>query len=299
MGTDLPCWTDLQSASVQTLPRILGSPKLFRGLCWWVVLGSRGNSFPSDYELLHSVTKAPSPVILYPSLFSVIIHNGCNRLTWRQCWSTSWEARWEEEGHQKGERMRREMPRIFKCKKVTRNIMTEVGSGGVDMSCVHITRARAFLVYECCCSIDKSCPTLYDPMDCSTPGFPVLHCLLEFAQTYVHWVMMLSNHLILCCPLLLLPSIFPSIRVFSSELAFHIRWPNYWSFSFSLSPSNEYSGLISFRIDWFDLLAIQRTHKSHLQHHSLKASILQYSAFFMVQLSHLSMTTGRIIALTI
>lgn len=125
-----------QSASVQTLPRILGSPKLFQGLCWWVVLGSRGNSFPSDYELLHSVTKAPSPVILYTSLFSVIIHNGCNKLTWRQCWSTSWEARWEEEGHQKGERMRMEMPRIFKCKKVTRNIMTEVGSGGVDMSCV-------------------------------------------------------------------------------------------------------------------------------------------------------------------
>lgn len=106
-----------QSASVQTLPWILASPKLFRGLCCWVVLGSRGNSFPSDYELLHSVTKAPSPVILYPSLFSVIIHNGCNKLTWRQCWSTSWEARWEEEGHQKGERMRREMPRIFKCKK--------------------------------------------------------------------------------------------------------------------------------------------------------------------------------------
>ena len=106
-----------QSASIQTLPQILGSPKLFRGLCRWVVWGSRSNSFPSNSELLHSVTKAPSPVILHPSLFSVIIHNGCNKLIRRQCWSTSWEARWEEEGHQKAEGMRREMPRIFKCKK--------------------------------------------------------------------------------------------------------------------------------------------------------------------------------------
>ena len=94
-----------------------------------------------------------------------------------------------------------------------------------------------------------------------------------------------SNHLILCCPLLLLPSIFPSIRVSSNELALHIRWPKYWSFNFSISPSNEYS-LVSFRIDWFDLLAVQGTLKSLLQHHSLKASVLQCSAFFMVQLSH-------------
>ena len=96
---------------------------------------------------------------------------------------------------------------------------------------------------------------------------------------------MSSNHLILCCPLLLLPSIFLSIRVFSNELALHIRWPKYWSFSFSISPSNEYSGLISFRIDWLDLLVVQRTFKSLLQHHNLKASILQHSAFFMIQLS--------------
>ena len=107
-----------------------------------------------------------------------------------------------------------------------------------------------------------------------------------------------SSHLILCRPLLLLPSIFPSIRVFSSQSALHIRWPNYWSFSFSISPFNDYSGLISFRIDWLDFLAIQGTLKSLLQHHSLKASILQCSAFFIVQLSHPYMTTGKTIALT-
>ena len=107
-----------------------------------------------------------------------------------------------------------------------------------------------------------------------------------------------SNHLILSYPLLLLPSIFPSIRVFSNELALRIRWPKYWSFSFSISPSNEYSGLICFRIDWFDLLAIQGTLKSLLQHNSSKASILWCSAFFIVQHSHLYMTTGKNIALT-
>ena len=107
-----------------------------------------------------------------------------------------------------------------------------------------------------------------------------------------------SNHLILCRPLLLLPSVFPSIRVFSSESVLPIRWPKYWSFSFSISPSNEYSGLISFRMDWFDLLAVQGTLKRLLQHHSLKASILQLSAFFIVQLSHPYKTTGKTIALT-
>ena len=107
-----------------------------------------------------------------------------------------------------------------------------------------------------------------------------------------------SNHLILCYPLLLPPSIFPSIRVFSNESVLHIRWQNYWSFSFSISPSNEYSGLISFRMDWFDLLAVQGTLKSLFQHHSSKASILQLSAFFIVQLSHPYMTTGKTIALT-
>ena len=107
-----------------------------------------------------------------------------------------------------------------------------------------------------------------------------------------------SNHLILCCPLLLLPSIFPSIRVFSNESALHIRWPKYWSFSFNISPSNEHPGLISFRMDWLDLLAVQGTLKSLLQHHSSKASILWHSAFFRVQLSHPYMTTGKTIALT-
>ena len=135
-------------------------------------------------------------------------------------------------------------------------------------------------------------------MDCSTPGFPVHHQLLELAQTHVRPVVMPSNHLILCRPLLLLPSIFPSIRVFSNESVLLIRWPKYWSFSFSISPSNEYSGLISFRMDWLDLLVVQGTLKSLLQHHSSKASILWRSAFFTVQLSHPYMTTGKTIALT-
>jgi len=111
-------------------------------------------------------------------------------------------------------------------------------------------------------------------------------------------LVMPSNHLILCRPLLLLPSIFPSIRVFSNKSALCIRWPKYWSFSFNLSPSNEHPGLISFRMDWLDLLEVQGTLKSLLQHHSLKASILRCSAFFIVQLSHSYMTTGKTIALT-
>ena len=135
-------------------------------------------------------------------------------------------------------------------------------------------------------------------MNCSTPGFPVHHQLLELAQTHVSPVSDASNHLILCCPLLLPPSIFPSIRVSYNESILHIRWPKYWSFIFSISPSNEYSELISFRMDWLDLLAVQGTLKSLLQHHSLKASILQHSASFIVQLSHPYMTTGKLIALT-
>ena len=111
-------------------------------------------------------------------------------------------------------------------------------------------------------------------------------------------LVMSSNRLILCCPFFILPSIFPSIRVFSNESVLHIRWPKYWSFSFSISPSNEYSGLISFRTDWFDILAVQGTLKSHLQHHSSKASIPLCSAFFMVQLSHPYMNTGKTIGLT-
>jgi len=134
-------------------------------------------------------------------------------------------------------------------------------------------------------------------MDCSMPGLPVYHQLPEFAQTHVHWVGD-TNHLILCHPLLLLPSIFPSVRVFSNESVLCIRWPKYWSFSFSISPSNEYSGLISLRIDWLDLLAVRGTLKSLLRHHSSKASILQRSAFLIVQLSHPYMTAGKTIALT-
>ena len=135
-------------------------------------------------------------------------------------------------------------------------------------------------------------------MDCSTPGLPVHHQLPELTQNSSIESVMPSNHLILCCPLLLPPSFFPSIRVFSNESTLRIRWPKYWSFSFNISPSNEYSGLISFRMDWLGLLAVQGTPKSLLQHHSSKASILRRSAFFMVQLAHPYMTTGKTIALT-
>ena len=134
-------------------------------------------------------------------------------------------------------------------------------------------------------------------MNCSTPGFPVHHQLAELAETHVHGVVMPSNHLIFCHPLLSLPSIFPSIRVFSSESVLYIRWAKYWSFSFSISPSNDYLELISFRMDWLDLLAVQGILKSLLQHHSSKASVLRCLAFFMVHLSHPYMTTGKTIAL--
>ena len=134
-------------------------------------------------------------------------------------------------------------------------------------------------------------------MNRSTPGLPVHHQLPEFTQMSIELVM-LSSHFILYCALLLLPSIFPSIRVFSNESALRIRWPKYWSFSFNISHSNEHSGLISFRMDWLDLLVVQGTLKSRLQHHSSKASILRRSAFFIVQLSHPYMTTGKTIALT-
>ena len=136
-------------------------------------------------------------------------------------------------------------------------------------------------------------------MDCSTPGLPVLHHLLELAQIMSIESVMSSNHLILWCPLLLLPLIFPSITVFSNESGLHIRWPEYWNSSLSISPYNEYSGLISFRIDWFDLLAVQGMLKSLLQHHSSKASICQHSALFMVQFTHLYITTGKTITLTL
>ena len=142
-------------------------------------------------------------------------------------------------------------------------------------------------------SIAQSCPTLCDPMDYSTPGLPVHHQLPESTQTHSIELVIPSNHLILCQPFLLLPSIFPSIRVFSNESALHMRWPKYWSFSFNISPSSEHPGLISLRMDWLDFLAVQGTLKSLLQHHSSKASILGGSAFFIVQLLHPYMTTGK------
>ena len=140
-------------------------------------------------------------------------------------------------------------------------------------------------------------PALCDLMNCSTPGFPVHHQLPELPQTHVHRVgdAIQPSHLL--SSLLFLPSVFPSIRIFSSESVLHIRWPKYWSFIYSISPSNEYSGLISFRMDWLNLLAVQGTLKSLLQHHSSKASILWHSAFFIVQLSHPCMTTGKALAL--
>ena len=149
-------------------------------------------------------------------------------------------------------------------------------------------------------SIAQLCPTLCDPMDCSTPGLSVHHQLLESSLLKLMSVesVMTSNHLILCHPLLLLPSIFPSIRVFSCESTLHIRWPKYWSFSFRISPSNEHSGLIFFRMDWLNLLAVQGTSQESSPNHSSKASILWHSAFFIVQLSHPYMTTGKTIALT-
>ena len=143
---------------------------------------------------------------------------------------------------------------------------------------------------------NSQCLTLCHPMDSSTPGLPVLHRLPEPDQTHLHWIGDAIQPFILSHPLLLLPSIFSSIRVFSNESTLCIRWPKYWSFS--ISPSNKYSGLISFRTDQFDIPAVQGTLKSLLQHHSSKASVLQCSAFFMVLLSHPYMTTGKIIALT-
>ena len=135
-------------------------------------------------------------------------------------------------------------------------------------------------------SVAQSCLTLCDPMNCSMPGLPVHHQLLSSLKLMSIELVMPSSHLILCCPLLLLPPIPPSIRVFSNESTLRMRRPKYWSFSFSIIPSKEHPGQISFRMDWLDLLAVQGTLKSLLQHHSSKASILQHSAFFTVQLSH-------------
>ena len=150
-------------------------------------------------------------------------------------------------------------------------------------------------------SVAQSCLTLCNPMNHSMPGLPVHHQLLEFTQTHVQWVgdaIQPSHPLSSPSPPASRRRIFPNIRVFSNNSAFRIRWPKYWSFSFNISPSNEHPGLISFRIDWLDLLTVQGTLKSLLQHHSSKASILLCSAFFIVQLSHPYMATGKTIALT-
>ena len=146
-------------------------------------------------------------------------------------------------------------------------------------------------------SVAQSCPTLCDPTNCSMPGLSITKSRSSLRLRPIKSVMP-SSHLILCRPLLLLPPIPPSIRVFSNESTFRMRWPQYWSFSFSIIPSKEHPGLISFRMDWLDLLVLQGTLKSLLQHHSSKASSLRHSVFFTVQLSHPYMTTGKIIALT-
>ena len=149
------------------------------------------------------------------------------------------------------------------------------------------------LLFKSRTTVAKSCPTLCYSMYCCTSRLlcpPLSPSLLKFMSFES---VMPPNHLVLCCPLLFLPSIFPSIRIFSNELALHVRWPKYQSFSLSISPSNEYSGLISFRIDWFDGFVVQGALKSLLQYHSSKASIFRLSALFMVQLSHQYMTTGK------
>ena len=144
-------------------------------------------------------------------------------------------------------------------------------------------------------SVTQSCPTLCNPMNCTCQAsLSITHSWSPPKPMSIELVMP-SSHLILCYPLFLLPSIFPSIRALSNESVLQIRWPEYWSFSFSISPFDEYSGLISFRIDWLDLLAVQGTLKSLLQHHSSKTSILRHSAFFIVQLSYPYMTTGKTI----
>ena len=163
--------------------------------------------------------------------------------------------------------------------------------GGLKTTCSKVTVPEPSSVQFS--SVSQSCPTLCDPVNCSTPGLPVHHNSRSLLKLVSIESVMPSNHLILCRPLLLLPSIFPRIRVFSNESVLRIRWPKYWSFSFNISPSNEHPRLISFRMDCLDLLAVQGTLKSLLQHHSSKASILRSSAFFIIQLSHPYMTTGK------
>ena len=177
---------------------------------------------------------------------------------------------------------------------------TELGMQDKEEKVKSSLRARSYFPINCCCrSVTRLCLTFCNPMDCSMPGFSVFHYLPEFAQTDVHWVNDATQTSHSLSPPSSCPQSFPESWFFSNESALCIRWPKYWSFSFSISPSNEYSGLISYRMNWFDLLAVQGTLKSLLQHHSSKASILWCSAFFMVQLSHLYMTAGKTIAVTI
>jgi len=174
--------------------------------------------------------------------------------------------------------------------------MAPVCRSGIEMQTERMdSKGLSYVLPGCCCLVTQSCLTLCNPWTATCQAslyFTISQSLLKLMSIKL---MMSSNHLILCRPLLFLPSIFPSIRVFSSESAHHFRWPKYRSFSFSISPFNEYSGLISFRMEWFDLLAVQGTLKSLLQHHSSKASILPHSAFFMVQFSHPYLTTGKTI----
>ena len=163
---------------------------------------------------------------------------------------------------------------------------------------IHYTCTCVYSFCCCCCSVTHSCPTLWNPWTAARQASLSLTVSRSLPRFLFIALVMLSNHLILWLPLLL-PSIFPSIRVFSKESSVHIRWPKDWNFSFSISPSSEYSGLISLKIDWFDLLALQMIVRSLLQHHSSKASILWHSAFVIVQLSQPYMITGKTIALTI
>ena len=194
----------------------------------------------------------------------------------------AWEIPWTEEPGR---------IQSWGCRSVRKNLGSKQQQCNIYFVIVHWSFSKII-------SVAQSCPTLCDTVDCSTQGILSIPNSCSLLKLMSIESVMPSNHLILCHPLLLLPLVFPSIRVFSSESVLHVRWPKYWSFSFSISPSSEYSGLISFRINWFDLLAVQGTLKNFLQYHSSKASILQCSAFFMVQLSHPSTTTGKTITLT-
>ena len=184
-------------------------------------------------------------------------------------------------------------PSPISCFRLPQQMSTALGACGTWV--VFTGVSLSFVSFSSVQSLSRV--WLCSPMDCSMPGLPVHHQLPELTQTHVQELVLPSNHLILCHPLLFLPSIFPSVRVFSNESVLPIKWPQDWSFSFSISPLNGHPGLIFFRMDWLDLLAIQGTLQNLLQHHSSKASIPWCSALFMVQLSHLYMTTGKTIAL--